>query len=212
VKSAARPAQKTKPFFLLAELDVDDPFAHGLSSVSSSVRPSHLAGSGRSGGDGLADGQGLADQDAAGENDWNPDDLVDDQIEVGGGDWLDAFSEPEEEVGSEFQPKEFEAVFSESEPVDVLQDAIESPAVLHEHLEGASSVAGSPEVARATIEDDGYVRCPVLPWSSTNPAGRFTSWPKDRPVALRSFSTHGSYHPKCSLAKTRKALSDADFL
>jgi hypothetical protein len=204
VAAKAKPCKRA--FVLPVELDIDDPWAYGQSRA---VIPSSIAECVPVADIGLF---GLDGEDG-GDLLLNPDDLLHNELEVGACNWIDAAVQ---DVDPEEQADQLDPMcFASSDPN--LDDHDEVTESLHELEQSCSAdiekVPDIFDVVRvACIDDLGYVRCAVHPWSSKNPAGRLTSWPNDKPMALRSVSMRCFYHPNCSLAKSRKKLTDEDLL
>jgi hypothetical protein len=63
-------------------------------------------------------------------------------------------------------------------------------------------------VAMSVVSPAGYVRCTQPPWDGRAVLGRVTSWPASVPEALRSCSMRCYAHPRCSLARPRRATTN----
>ena len=84
-------------------------------------------------------------------------------------------------------------------------------AIGHDASSGGVGVPAPPlEVARASVvRADGYVLCPMQPWSSFGrPVGRITTWPDSRPMERRNVSVRCYMHPGCKRAFLRASVSD----
>lgn len=67
-------------------------------------------------------------------------------------------------------------------------------------------------VAAAEVDSAGYITVPVGPWSALPVLGRLTSWPEEKPVELRSVSCRCRMHPRCSVTKARRRITDAQLV
>lgn len=201
--------EKPQAPIIPAELEVDDPFGHGI-PAGGFAQPSSFA---------EIEVQALADLD--------PDDLCDNLLEVAGEDGWDAMPALDEEA-VELAEADFQgapaasvadaAVSSEvaAAPVDGAGDGPDLQGQLAA-LEGGLAQATSPPsidvvIREAAIDSNGYVRTEYLPWNAKRPTGRLTSWPKDRPLAKRSFSMRCYLRKNCSFAKSGSVLSEENFI
>lgn len=67
-------------------------------------------------------------------------------------------------------------------------------------------------VAAAVVSSSGHVSCPLSPFSSRAFWARITTFPDTAPMENRSVSCYCYLHPKCSVAKKRRMVSDEKLL
>lgn len=66
--------------------------------------------------------------------------------------------------------------------------------------------------AAAEVQATGHVRSRMHPWNKLAAVGRITTWPENKPMDSRSVSCRCYAHPRCSIAKPRKRVTDAVLL
>lgn len=212
-----------KPTTMPTELDIDDPFGCGAAAVgeaASSRAAGPLQPMGAPGGE--------DDGDVDLSEMLNPDVFDDNCAEAVGEAWDDV-ERPKGIIDeSDFAKLPDEGVQAENSGGVVMEEAI-SLLAAHAAAPAEAEDDDAPEevrappappplpgleevVAAATMDAGGYVRSQFMPFSSRDPAGRLTSWPKSKPLAQRSFSMRCYFHVGCSLAKGRHAMSDQGFL
>lgn len=67
--------------------------------------------------------------------------------------------------------------------------------------------------SQAVIDENGYISCPVAPWSAWPTLARLSSWPASKPLEQRSVSVKCHMHTGCSSpAKRRAAVTNQQLL
>lgn len=105
-----------------------------------------------------------------------------------------------------------EAVAEEAGPAHEESDP-DGEAVVVEAAAAAAVVAAAwvfdeAAYAAAVVDAKGFVTCPVPPWCDLVQVGKITSWPKDLPLAKRSFSCRCLAHAGCK-TPAKKGVTQA---